>query len=383
MLKVCLVSQEYPQETDFGGIATYMYYLSKGLAEKKCKVFVICRSYKNEYKEVNGLITVYRLFEENEYAYRKKVSDMVATLVKEEHIDIIESPEWGADLIDYYKRYKNMLKVPVVIKLHTPYFLWAKYNKIANGPYIKEIEEWEKKIVLDADGIFSCSNELKKIVVAEYGIDEKDIDIIPNMIEIDNNSNIDVNTEFDEKTICYLGSLEQRKGVLILAAAFNKVKKIVPEAHINFIGRDTKRNDRNISTKEYILQIIEEKEGCTFQNHIPNSEVSRYIKKSNLLVFPSIFENFPYVVLEAMKCGKAIIGSANGGIKEMFEDKVSGLLYTPPNIDELSYLMCKVILNSMLAKSLGDNARRTVTRFDVNNIIRKQLNFYKKIIKKG
>lgn len=377
MLNVCLVSQEYPEETDFGGIATYMYYLSKALANNNNRVFVVCRSYKEDRVHQDKLITIYRICENDEYKYRQRVADTVAMLVEKNDIDIIEAPEWGADLIEYYKQYKQKLNVPVVIKLHTPYFVWKIYNKIADQSYIKEIEEWEKEVIIEADGIFSCSDALKEIVAKECNIDKSQIVTIANLIDT---SDVISNKNSIGNDIYYFGSLEQRKGVLLLAEAFNIVKKQIPSARIFFVGRDTTRNEKNVSTRTCIQEIIDSKESCNFIEHIPNSSITEYMQKASILVFPSLFENFPYVVLEAMKCQKPIIGSRNGGMKEMIDEGVSGLLYTPPNVPELAYKICELLSDLEFAQRLGDNAKKKVQEFSIEHIIELQKAYYMGVI---
>lgn len=376
-LSVCLVSQEYPDETDYGGIATYMYYLSKALANCNNRVFVVCRSYTEDCAYQDNTIMIYRIRENDEYKYRHRVATMVAMLVKKEDIDIIESPEWGADLIEYYKQYKSELKVPVVIKLHTPYFVWKKYNRIIKSSYIPEIEEWEKEIVMKADGVFSCSNALRDIVSEEYNIDKSQIVTIPNLIET---RSVITDKKSDREDIYYVGSLEQRKGVFILAEAFNIVKKQIPSARIFFVGRDTTRNEKNISTKDYIQEIIDDEESCNFIEHVPNDSVVKYMQKASVLVFPSLFENFPYVLLEAMKCQKPIIGSRNGGMKEMIDEGTSGMLYTPPNVVELANNIVEVLSDCEFAQRLGDNAKKRVSKFSIDNVIKFQKAYYMEVV---
>ena len=376
-LSVCLISQEYPDETDYGGIATYMYYLSNALVNCNNRVFVVCRSYIEDRVYQDNSITIYRICENDEYKYRQRVAAMVAMLVKKNDIDIIEAPEGGADLIEYYKQYKYELRVPVVIKLHTPYFVWKKYNKIIKSSYIPEIEEWEKEIVMKADGVFSCSNALRDIVSDEYNIDKSQIVTIPNLIET---HSVITDKKSDRDDIYYFGSLEQRKGVFFLAEAFNIVKKQIPSACIFFVGRDTTRNEKNISTKACIQEIIDNEESCNFIEHVPNDSVMKYMQKASVLVFPSLFENFPYVVLEAMKCQKPIIGSRNGGMKEMIDEGISGLLYTPPNVVELANNICEVLSDCEFARRLGDNARKKVSKFSVENVIKLQKAYYMGVV---
>lgn len=220
---------------------------------------------------------------------------------------------------------------------------------------------------------------LKEIVSKEYNISCSEIETIPNMIEI---KDFVCNLKHPQKdrSILYIGSLEERKGVLVLAEAYKKIKEIIPSASIYFIGRDTNRNHKGISTQKYIGHILKECSNVHFIPHIPNDKVFEYMVKANVVVFPSLYENFPYVVLEAMNCGCAIVGSQNGGMKEIIEENVSGLLYNPPFVHSLSDNIIKVLLNDRLADDLGKNATQHIRKFSTQNIIKKQIDYYKRII---
>lgn len=378
-MNVCLVSQEYPYETDFGGIATYMGYLSKGLVNVGNKVFVICRSYKEDsINETNNLV-VYRLKENNEHQYRVRVAETIKTISKSVKIDIIESPEWGADLIEYYRIYKEKLRIPVVIKLHTPYFVWKQYNYLQEGEVNKQIEYWEKKVICEADGVFSCSDDLKMIVSSKYGLDSKKIRTIPNMINVSARNLIEKD-KFVPNAIYYIGSIEQRKGVLILAQAFNTIKKKIPNAKLFFVGRDTNRNDKNISTISYIKSIVEDEASVEFIEHVKNDFVVSYMELANVLVFPSLYENFPYVVLESMLCGKAIVCSRSGGMKEMLKENKESLFYTPEDAIELAGQIIRILTNKELCEKLGNEARKRVTQFEIDKVIHEQLKYYKEVV---
>ena len=365
---VCLVSREYPEETDFGGISTYMKYLSVGLTKNNIHVIVIARSYlSNSYNNENN-IEIYRICDNNENKYREKVADLIYRLSREIKIDIIESPEWGADLYVYFKKHHKSLKIPVVIKLHTPYFIWKKYNycNITN----ENIEDMERHVVLSADGVFSCSNALARIVAKEYKMQLNDINVIPNMISNDEPNDF---IDFEKNSICYIGSIEQRKGVFILAEAFKIVKEKIPSAKLIFVGRDTERNDKKTSSINIIKDILHGTNDVNFVEHVSNIKIKNYMEKANLLICPSLFENFPYVVLEGMKYGCAIIGSENGGMNEIIQKGVSGELYTPPNAIQLAEIICDLLLNENKVLKYKTNAQKRIKDFSIEKITIHQL----------
>ena len=90
----------------------------------------------------------------------------------------------------------------------------------------------------------------------------------------------------------------------------------------------------------------------------------------NVLVLPSTSPDpLPTVVLEAMGCGKAIVGYRHGGVKEMVVDKWNGLLAIPKSTDDLRQKIDDVILNAKY-KKMGENSRkRQVQYFSLQTFI--------------
>lgn len=90
----------------------------------------------------------------------------------------------------------------------------------------------------------------------------------------------------------------------------------------------------------------------------------------NILVLPSTSPDpLPTVVLEAMGCGKAIVGYRHGGVKKMVVDKWNGLLATPNSTDDLRQKIDDVISNAKY-KKMGENSRkRQVQYFSLQTFI--------------
>ena len=135
---------------------------------------------------------------------------------------------------------------------------------------------------------------------------------------------VDSNLQKENKLV-FVGSLKERKGVCVLAKSLNIVFKSYPNLTIQFIGEDTNRNSNDISTKELIYKILDNKyaNNISFIGQISNNELNYYLNTSRVGIFPSLFDNFPYVVLESMATGLHIIGSKNSGMVEMLNDNLS------------------------------------------------------------
>lgn len=316
-MKICFVHEEYPLETNFGGIATYQKIMAEYYANHGDIVYVVTRgNYYKEYTENN--VHVIRVASDNNSndiksvkEYRKKIAKVLIKLQNDNKIDIIETPDWGANTI-YFEKYR---RIPLVVRLHTPLKIWLNYNNNNFGISKDILLKWENTMLKNADTITSCSQLLKDMVINQYAINKKII-VIPNPY---NNKDFCVTSQKYNNNLIYVGSLEERKGVILFAKALNKVLDIIDDNCVYIVGKDTNRNSKNISTKEYMLDIIDKKyhDRIKFVGQIDNTMVNEYLNESYLAVFPSIFDNYPYTILEAMASGRHIICSDNIGSADL------------------------------------------------------------------
>lgn len=98
--------------------------------------------------------------------------------------------------------------------------------------------------------------------------------------------------------------------------------------------------------------------------------VAQYIKNSSFLILPSISEGLGMTIIEAMACGKPVIGTKVGGIPELIKNNYNGFLIEPNNPDELK-LRIKFLIDETngkkLRKELGTNGEIFSKSFDWKN----------------
>jgi len=97
-----------------------------------------------------------------------------------------------------------------------------------------------------------------------------------------------------------------------------------------------------------------------------------------VVVLTSVSEAFPYSVLEAMSCGKAVVATDVGGVREALEK--NGALVPPRDPDALAAEVRKLLDSPMLRTSLGEKARATIIeKFRVDHTIVKYLDLYNEL----
>ena len=211
-MKICLVHEEYPEETNFGGIATYQKNIAEQYVNDGHDVYVITRGLKQNSEYIENGVKIKRIYvpksndQVKDYVtYRERVRDILINYQEQNLIDIIEVPDWGAETV-LFEPYR---KVPLVVRLHTPLKVWLKYNKNDFGEITNQMLEWEEKMINSADCVTCCSNILKDLLVSEMNLNPNDIIVTPNPADFSNFYR-DENIK-KEDSIVFVGSLEDMR----------------------------------------------------------------------------------------------------------------------------------------------------------------------------
>lgn len=105
-------------------------------------------------------------------------------------------------------------------------------------------------------------------------------------------------------------------------------------------------------------------EQVKFLGYRPNDEVCRHLCEADVFVLPTLSEAFANVLLEAMGCGLPVIASAVGGIPELVEERVNGLLVPPGDPDKLASAIARLARDPALRRQISrNNVARVRQRF--------------------
>lgn len=387
-MRICYVHEEYPKETNFGGIASYQKQIAEQMAKLGHTVYVIARSLdKNKQYEENGvkIIRIYQEKKENErinyIEYREKVKKVLNKLEDNHCIDIIETPDWGAETI-YYLRKENR-KIPIVVKLHTPLCVWQVYNKKGLHSSINStMLSWEHECMKKADKVISCSKLLLD-QMKKQNEEIKNVEIVPNIIDT---SDFYLKTPYHKSNIVlFCGSLEERKGVVTFAKAINIIlnKEQMNQPEFWFIGKDTKRNNKEISTIEYIKEIINPvfHKNIKFFGQLQHELLNEKMNQACIGVVPSIFDNLPYVALEELTTELPVVLSNNTGIKELITDGEDAILFENGNEFDLAKKILYLYNNPIEAEKIGKNGNSKLKNIlSQEKITKRMIDIYNEVI---
>lgn len=217
----------------------------------------------------------------------------------------------------------------------------------------------EYQITQLAIEIHTPSISLGKIVSKDWAIKPEKIFHVPNpFVPSDNLLNIKFN--LPTNYITFIGSFQIRKGILIFSRIIPKILKKHPEVKFRFVGKDMNIHKYPLTVKQYMEKKLKKHmkniEFCT----VSNSEIPEILNNTDICVYPSYWENFPNVCLEAMSAGKVVVGSKFGGMKDMLEEPNSGKLVNPYNEKEVTKAILEYLDNRELQQKHGKIARQKV-----------------------
>ena len=171
-----------------------------------------------------------------------------------------------------------------------------------------------------------------------------------------------------DKNILFVGALEKRKGVDYLIEAFNKVCKKHKDYRLLLIGSGDKGYIKNLKMKIKSFGMTSK---VDFLGHKNSKEIKFYHDCSKLFVFPTLIDNSPNSVAEAMVSGLPVIASRVGGIPSMIQDYKSGILVPSRNLE-----------NNELRKKIKINAFQIAKkRYDPKIVADSTIKNYKKILR--
>ena len=162
----------------------------------------------------------------------------------------------------------------------------------------------------------------------------------------------------EEAQALFVGVLERYKNVDGLAEAWRRAAPRIPEARLRIVGRGT--------LARVVERLVADLPGQTsWSPRLTQPEVAAVLDESTALVLPSRSEWMGRVVVEAFCRGRAVLGSRVGGIPDLVEDGVNGLLVDPHDTNGLAEALIRLLTDRELAERLGAGAHESAAQWTI------------------
>ena len=330
--KIALLTREYPPDV-YGGAGVHVEYLARELA-RVAEVTVHC--WGDERPAVAGGPTVvaHRPWEAlagpEPYAAALQALSIDLTMAAGvAGADLVHSHTWYANLGGHLA--KLIHGIPHVATVHSlePMRPW-KREQLGGGYAVSSFAEQTALEAADAVVAVSAAH-LREILACYPALDPSRTSVIYNGIDADE-YRPDPGTDVLERhgidperpSVVFVGRITRQKGLTHLldaAAAIDPAAQLVLCAG----APDTPEIAAEIAAK---LDGVREARGNVLwiEEMLPKLDVIQIVSHATVFVCPSIYEPMGIVNLEAMACGSAVVATAVGGIPEVVEDGVTGLL---------------------------------------------------------
>jgi glycosyltransferase involved in cell wall biosynthesis len=351
---------------DTGGTEIYILNLLKYYSNKELNLNIITSVGKRIKKLDEFHINVFI----NNKMRKKTMSSLIQStifcinVIKDKDIQVIHASSIYTSLISKiasklaYLKYRK--KVRVIYTMH-------------GGPN-KNIEKQSAKLLnIIADKVIALSNKSKECLI-KFGLNANRIEVIYNGIEISND--IGYIGKFKEDNyinVINCARLTEQKGQIHLIRGFKTVVENNDNIRLYIVGegeleQDLKNEVNRLGLQSYIF----------FLGYVDNPlEITNSM---DIVILPSLWEQFPITVLEAMALSKPIIASNVNGIFEQLND--CGILIKPGSEEEIARSILNLSVNGEFRKELGKKALNKYTNeFNLEKMGYKTLKVYKEMVK--
>ena len=362
-MKILMLTWEYPPRI-VGGIARVVYDLSQKLTKEGHDVTVVTyRDGNVPYVEDDNGVKVYRV--DNYMISSNNFIDWILQLnfnmiakageiiAENGNFDVIHAHDWL--VASAAKTLKYAYNTPIVSTIHATE---AGRNSGISTPEQKYINDTEWMLTYESSEVIVNSNYMKNELQRLFGLPYEKINVIPNGVDLHLYDNIERDYEFrrkyamdNEKIILFIGRLVYEKGIQNLIAAMPKVLSSYNDAKLIIAGKggmiNELRNQVNalgLSNKVY------------FTGYLAGKDVKKMYKCADVAVFPSTYEPFGIVAIEAMLSGNPIVVSDVGGLNEIVDHGTTGMKSYCGNPNSLADSILTLLYDKNLAETCSKNA---------------------------
>lgn len=402
-IKLGLLAPEFLP--NWGGVGTYCVELTRHLADKlDLHVITLTRKIKDskmEYLKKDMLnyydykINVHVLTKaKDDFLYNAKfqykILRQLPQIEKEYGLDLIHSHH--AHMSDVLYKLKGK-RLPSVTTIHTTIKGQRESIDASAQPFHKlaPSEKWqvllyrplllfEKYSLEHCDNFITVSNWMKKSLLDTYPNISTNITTVYNGIDPEryapNNNKLEPLKDIQDPIVLFTSRMTTVKGAHYLVKAMPKIIKENKEVHFVFSGAG-----------DYSLWVRQmEKNGVdpsyyTFLGYLDYDDLPTLYAEASMYMLPTLYENFPFRMLEAMSCGTPVIGTDICAIPEAIEDGKNGLLIPTKNDAAIADAVLKLLEDESYTRKLGGNARRTVLeKFTWESIVKSIIGVYRNVI---
>ena len=362
-----MLSWEYPPRS-VGGLARHVEDLSAAIAETNHEIHVVTVGSEDspEYEIVGGIhIHRFEPYPVNSYDFvtwilqlNVKMQEVVARLFRTYgHFDIVHAHDWLTAFAGAAA--KHAYQIPLIATIHATEA--GRNNGLHNEHqrYIGSIEWW---LAYEAWRIIVCSKHMEREIEGLFNAPRDKIAILPNGVNAKKFESLKIEPGFKsrfafdyEKIVFFVGRLVQEKGVQVLIESAPAIIRAVPDAKFIIAGKGPMEGELRHRANATGLG-----DKIMFAGYIDDDTRNKLYATASVAVFPSLYEPFGIVALEAMAAGTPVVVADTGGLSEIITHGENGLKAYPGNANSLANNIIHLLTDEVYAAQIKTKAKQLV-----------------------
>ncbi|MCX7686518.1 MAG: glycosyltransferase family 4 protein [Fimbriimonadales bacterium] len=393
-MRVLMLSWEYPPRI-VGGIARHVQELAESLAAQGVEAHVLTASHPDAPEEaVENGVFLHRVgppFHPREdflgwvLALNASMQSRGEALLhawlqtEPETPVILHAHDWLA--YPAGRALKHAFRIPLVATIHATEH--GRHGGLFSD-LSRTIHQMEWELTYEAWRVIVCSQFMLGEVHRLFATPLDKIDVIPNGIraekfefefpEAERRAFRQHYAQPDEPIVFFVGRMVPEKGVQVLLQAFPIVKAEVPKAWLVIAGGGARAH------LEGFVRFLHLEDSVQFLGFIPDEELLRLYRVVDVAVYPSLYEPFGIVALEAMAVGVPVVVSDAGGLKEVVWHEQTGITTYAGNPESLAWGILRVLKDPESARRRAEYAQQVVrTEFNWERIAQQTRRVYQRV----
>jgi glycosyltransferase involved in cell wall biosynthesis len=365
-LKVALLSHEG------GGISSVCYGLANSLARKKVETTVFSTTFEKRIRseEVNHYLKIVHLpvidFPPRVLWFNLSNLSRLLKLLEDFTLVHAVSP----DMAFFYTLFKKQMRKPLITSLHgspgaaLKFFVQSPIRNWSSAEFALQVLEFPlhestcRRCIDSSNRLIVCSRATLRELTTYEGLDPSKVSVIYNGVDLSEMPKDEAAKSKDGNyTLMYAGRLFPMKGIWFVLMAYRKLRMQFKNLNLRIFGKGPLE-----SQIKHFVESEGLKNNVYFGGFLRHEELIKEIMKSDMVVFPSLYESQPMFVLETMACGKPLIAFDLPYAREIIKNEYNGLLAKPCDVDDLSNKITLVLQDKKLRINLGENAYEYVKK---------------------
>lgn len=409
-MRVCMLTSFFLPT--IGGVEAHVYHLAKCLKEQGHDVVIVhtcfdidseddvssrCEMFKNlevhrlyigksKWHLSEGYVVSSRMASYTNGFLRKvrpvfqskRIAEYILSLHGEKPFDLLHQHDFISNMFTT-KRLKQYL--PVVLTNHTGEFLLLNRSFITR-PILRYLLNHVSFLIGPSDELCDVHflKERGRVAYIANGVDVDEFAPKTN----DEIAVMRRNMRYDPSVPIVLCARRwaPTKGVVFFAKALKEVLSKHPNVRFLISGNEYYGYPEY---REKVMSFIEDKDvraSVVLLGDIPHTEIQKYYQISDIVVLPSLMEATSLSGLEAMSCGKPLLGTDVGGIPEIIEDGKNGCLVPPENEKKIADALNVMLNDRERLNEMGKYGRFLATeRFSWRQVAENTLAVYEQVLR--